>query len=33
MALADLVRRQLICREVAIGRAIHRDEVRKLIHA
>ena len=33
MALADLVRRQLISREDAIARAIHADELRKLIHA
>jgi twitching motility protein PilT len=33
MALADLVRRQLISPEDAIARAIHPDELRKLIHA
>jgi twitching motility protein PilT len=33
MALADLVRRQLISTEDAIARAIHADELRKLIHA
>ncbi len=32
MALADLCRRQLIIREDAIARAIHPDELRKLIH-
>lgn len=33
MALADLVRRHLISREDAVARAIHADELRKLIHA
>ena len=33
MALADLVRRHLISHEDAIARAIHADELRKLIHA
>ncbi len=33
MALAELCRRQLISREDAIARAIHPDELRKLIHA
>ncbi len=33
MALADLVRRHLISHEDAIARAIHPDELRKLIHA
>ncbi len=32
MALADLCRRHLISREDAIARAIHADELRKLIH-
>jgi twitching motility protein PilT len=33
MALADLVRRHLVSHEDAIARAIHPDELRKLIHA
>ena len=33
MALADLVRRHLISAEDALARAIHADELRKLIHA
>jgi twitching motility protein PilT len=33
MALADLVRRHLVTVEDAIARAIHPDELRKLIHA
>jgi twitching motility protein PilT len=33
MALADLVRRHLVSQEDAIARAIHPDELRKLIHA
>src|SRR5262249_40392263 len=33
MALADLCRRHLISREDAISRAIHPDQLRKLIHA
>jgi twitching motility protein PilT len=32
MALADLVRRRLVSHEDAIARAIHPDELRKLIH-
>jgi Tfp pilus assembly ATPase PilU len=33
MALADLFRHHLVSQEDAIARAIHPDELRKLIHA
>jgi twitching motility protein PilT len=33
MALADLVRRHLVSHEDALARAIHPDELRKLVHA